>query len=274
MTNTLNGNQRLALMKQGIEKVSLEPQICPKCKNIMCTEEYIADQKILICWSYECLDDAYINLQILQNMGRVESVYPANFYFMVRERRLFDKAAIWNLAEDLVKMEFVWKKTKEKFSNTGLVIDGSVGVGKSYLMFAFIRDLMMAGETDIFYASEEQFFSDLKSTMDQKSEFTSKQIIGKLKNSKYLFYDDLGCAAKTLEGNWGRQILMEIVNHRYENQMMTVYASNIKSDMRGTILGDRIADRLNTFTWMTVEGNSKRKPQWYESNIISNSIQI
>lgn len=60
-------------------------------------------------------------------------------------------------------------------------------------------------------------------------------------DDKVLFIDDVGASGIT---EWRKEILMDIVNYRYDLQCPTVFTSNLSKNEISAGYGERVASRL------------------------------
>lgn len=221
---------------------------------------YLKDEDIYACWSEECITNSFIISNIDFNHRKINSIYPGGFLRIVEQRRHFKDASFWMFKEEDRRFidcwRLYWKNKKDK---NGLLIEGPVGIGKTHFLIASIRDLMISGKANIEYLSEEQLFAALKRTYDKKSEQTEHSILSRFLHCDYLFYDDLGAACKSWSNDWAKQIIIELINHRYENNLQTFYTTNLNKNQRYEILGERIADRLSSLYYVALDGISKRR---------------
>lgn len=70
-------------------------------------------------------------------------------------------------------------------------------------------------------------------------------LFNELKHVRLLVLDDIGTERPT---DWVREKLFELINYRYSNNLTTIYTSNLSTRMIETVLGRRIAYRLDQAT--------------------------
>ncbi len=231
---------------------------CPRCGELKTSFAISEKKNSLICMNDLC--PKFI-VQELKQFGRC---WPQFWFNLIDDgNRRYLNACQRNL-NDVSKGLF---KTIEKHGSllnfAGVVLSGGVGSGKTYFMFALMRHLYETGvansDRPVFYFSESQFFSDLKSKMDN---WGSKQdsLLKRAKECSFLFYDDLGAAAKTLSGEWGKQIIFEIIDAHYTKMTPIFITTNLEKPQIFETLGQRTADRLNTLFSFNIKLDSLRKP--------------
>lgn len=128
----------------------------------------------------------------------------------------------------------------------GLLLMGSVGTGKSTIAFS----LSMAWK-DILTVS--RFYQcDMVAERIRQDE-TYKYDVAFQKGLTIL--DDLGTESKV----YGEESLPFILYRRYERDLPTVITTNLNLDQIGRKYGERIADRLRTFSRIVLNYKSLRK---------------
>lgn len=144
-----------------------------------------------------------------------------------------------------------------------VILTGSVGVGKTYIIRAFINDLKeqlverenlmwVAGQGEIktvdkdFVKAEYILMFDLINEL--RKEYKNEPVDRKFFTCDVLIIDEVGVQFST---DAERQILFRLINYRYENFKPTILISNYPIRSTETekglyfILGNRIMDRIN-----------------------------
>jgi len=127
----------------------------------------------------------------------------------------------------------------------GVLLMGTVGVGKTHLAVSILKGLTERGFSCLFY----EFGSLLKEIQDSYNSYTHASELGVLApvfNSEVLVLDELGASKPT---DWVRDTMAHIINTRYNDKKLTIFTTNYlderKNDREET-LEDRIGIRLRS----------------------------
>jgi len=121
-----------------------------------------------------------------------------------------------------------------------LFIHGRVGIGKTGVSTAILRERMKKMVPGLFIESNE-LMGRIRASFNQSSEYTEDEIIDAIKTVEFLVFDDLGTEKVS---DWVKSKLFEIINARYNNLLPTVITSNLTMEQVARQYGDRLTDRL------------------------------
>ncbi len=127
----------------------------------------------------------------------------------------------------------------------GLLLMGTVGVGKTHLAVSILKGLTERGFTCLFY----EFGSLLKEIQDSYNANTRTSELGVLSpvlNSEILVLDEVGASKPT---DWVRDTMAHIINSRYNDRKLTILTTNYTDERRSDreeTLEDRIGARLRS----------------------------
>lgn len=127
----------------------------------------------------------------------------------------------------------------------GLLIMGTVGVGKTHLAVSMLKGLTERGFSCLFY----EFGSLLKEIQASYNSNTRSSELGVLApvfNSDILVLDELGASKPT---DWVQDTMAHIINTRYNDKKLTIFTTNYPDERSGSgteTLEDRIGFRLRS----------------------------
>ena len=133
--------------------------------------------------------------------------------------------------------------------STDILLFGAIGTGKTYISCAFALEIIIKSQKSIKYITEY----DLLSLFFEKkySEFR------RFRECQILILDEIG---KRVLADWQRVQLEELLSHRYNEMLPTVYITNLEQSDFREFLGSRLADRLreNRLERFAFDGESLR----------------
>ena len=120
-----------------------------------------------------------------------------------------------NYAENLVK--------EYPDVGRGLLFMGTVGVGKTHLAVAILRDLIeKKGVPCLFYESGS-LLKTIQDSYNPVSETSEMRVLAPVYQAEVLVLDELGASVPT---SWVRDTLYQIINTRYMNRKLTIFTTN------------------------------------------------
>lgn len=123
---------------------------------------------------------------------------------------------------------------------------GSVGVGKTHLAIAVLRDLIeKKGVTCLFYESGS-LLKAIQDSYNPVSQTSEMRVLAPVFQAEVLVLDELGATVPT---NWVRDTLYQIINTRYNNKKLTIFTTNYLDEPRAAAEDTDAADpkRRRTF---------------------------
>ena len=155
---------------------------------------------------------------------------------------------------------------------TGLLFMGSVGVGKTHLAIAVLRDLIeKKGVTCLFYESGS-LLKAIQDSYNPVSQTSEMRVLAPVYQADVLVLDELGATVPT---NWVRDTLYQIINTRYNNKKLTIFTTNYLDEPRPAAeenpdAGDQkrrrtfAADRLQEMTTLEERIGTPLRSRLYE----------
>lgn len=160
-------------------------------------------------------------------------------------------------------------KTRPREGN--YFITGGVGVGKTYLSAAMLREYIedmpvgkLQGEYHIvkpralpIFANVTELLLDIRSSFSQDSTEDERELINRYADTPFLVLDDLGIE-KTSE--WALQTLYMIINRRCtDTTKRTIITSNLTLELIAEKLDERISSRIKGMCKvLEMQGNDRR----------------
>lgn len=156
-----------------------------------------------------------------------------------------------------VAQKYAYKLVEEFPTDRGLLLMGSVGVGKTHLAVAILRGLANKGVPCLFY----EFGSLLKEIQDSYNNNTKTSEMGVLSpvyQAEVLVLDELGA---TIPTDWVRDTMAQIINTRYNDKKLTIFTTNYLDEPRhsnaggkGTVDERRLRELQNELQKLRVAG--------------------
>ena len=127
--------------------------------------------------------------------------------------------------------------------NTGLLLIGPIGTGKTHLAVGIIKELMASkGAASLFYDYRE-LLKEIQNSYNSSVHVTELEVLRPVFETEVLVLDELG-AVKPTEWVWDTVSL--ILNTRYNNNRTTIITTNFDDKPAGTLAGPRAAAREET----------------------------
>jgi len=141
-------------------------------------------------------------------------------------------------------------------AGTGLLLTGSLGVGKTHLAVGILQALLTErGATGLFYDYRD-LLKQVQNSYNQSVAATELEILRPVFEAEVLVLDELGAAKPT---DWVWDTVAHILNTRYNDRRTTIITTNYpnlaplgaepaspRAAMREETLGDRIGERMRS----------------------------
>src|SRR5947209_12039248 len=148
---------------------------------------------------------------------------------------------------------FVEEYGLENDSN-GLLIIGSIGVGKTHLAVGIIKELILSKGTACLFYDYRELLKQIQNSYNESVKATELDVLRPVFETEILVLDELG-AVKPTEWVWDTVSL--ILNTRYNDNRTTIITTNFDDKPAGAIggprgaardetLGDRIGERMRS----------------------------
>jgi DNA replication protein DnaC len=139
---------------------------------------------------------------------------------------------------------------------TGLLLTGSIGVGKTHLAVGILQALVAErGAMGLFYDYRE-LLKQVQNSYNRQVQATELEILAPVFEAEVLVLDELGASKPT---DWVWDTVAHILNTRYNDRRTTIITTNYanagplgsslevaRNAMREETLGDRIGERMRS----------------------------
>ena len=144
--------------------------------------------------------------------------------------------------------------------NSGLLLIGSIGVGKTHLAVGIIKELIVSKGIACLFYDYRELLKQIQNCYNDSVKATELEVLRPVFDTEILVLDELG-AVKPTEWVWDTVSL--ILNTRYNDNRTTIITTNYPDDpardsngnsdfaraqraARGETLGDRIGERMRS----------------------------
>jgi DNA replication protein DnaC len=147
-----------------------------------------------------------------------------------------------------------WEANKEE--GKGLYLCGGVGTGKTHLAVAVLNEVVRKKRVPSLFVTVPELLDNLREAYNKPGRDLDEWMDA-VQNADFLVLDDLGSERVT---EWVRERIFVIVNHRYREQLPTVFTSNVGPKDLAEQLGERTASRIIAMCeWIALEGDDYRE---------------
>lgn len=145
----------------------------------------------------------------------------------------------------------------------GLLLMGSVGVGKTHLAVSILKGLTEKGFSCRFYEFGA-LLKEIQNSYNPISKVSELKVLQPIFDAEVLVLDEIGASKPT---DWVRDTMAHIINTRYNDKKLTIFTTNYLDDRkieREETLEDRIGVRLRSRLFemcktVQIEGHDFRK---------------
>jgi DNA replication protein DnaC len=136
---------------------------------------------------------------------------------------------------------------------TGLLFEGSIGIGKTHLAVAVIKRLMRQKGVSCLFCDYRELLKSIQNSYNNDVQATELGLLQPVFDAEVLLLDELGAVKPT---EWVWDTVSFILNTRYNDKRTTLITTNLmdgpalgtggRSVMRADTLGDRIGERMRS----------------------------
>ena len=127
----------------------------------------------------------------------------------------------------------------------GILLSGTVGVGKTHLAVSILKALTERGFSCLFYEFGS-LLKEIQGSYTPSTQSSEWKILSPVLEAEILVLDELGAAKPT---DWVKDTMAFIINSRYNDKKLTIFTTNYLDDRRSEreeTLEDRIGVRLRS----------------------------
>ena len=138
------------------------------------------------------------------------------------------ESTIWNrsLAQARVVIE-AFARDYPASAETGLLLMGPCGVGKTHLAVATLRQLMLRGHRVRFYDYRE-LLKEIQASYNPDHPISELAVLEPVLETEVLLLDDLGASKPS---PWALETISHILNKRYNDKRITLLTTNYLDDV-------------------------------------------
>lgn len=144
------------------------------------------------------------------------------------------------------RMQFnTCKLFAEKFpvaEGKGLYLHGNAGTGKTHLAAAIANHIIEKKRRQVVFVNHITLLNRIKQSFE-----TGEDITAWYKKAPLLIIDDIGKSKVT---DWTREVIYDIVNYRYENELSNVFTSNYDLKALGNMIGIATVSRIGEMCYV------------------------
>lgn len=157
------------------------------------------------------------------------------------------------------KVESYLKSWEENSATgRGLYFCGDVGTGKTHLAVAVMNELISRKRVPALFVTVPELLDNMRGAYNDPGRDIDEWMAA-VKNADLLLLDDLGAERAN---EWVRERIFVIVNHRYREELPTIFTSNIGPKDLANQLGERTASRIIGMSdWISLEGEDYREAE-------------
>ena len=127
--------------------------------------------------------------------------------------------------------------------STGLLLIGSIGVGKTHLAVGIVRELILSKGIACLFYDYRELLKQIQNSYNDTVKATELEVLRPVFDTEVLVLDELG-AVKPTEWVWDTVSL--ILNTRYNDNRTTIITTNFDDRPAGVVAGPRGAAREET----------------------------
>ncbi len=127
--------------------------------------------------------------------------------------------------------------------NTGLLLVGKVGVGKTHLAVSILKELILKKGIPCLFYDYRELLKEIQNSYNATVATTELEVLRPVFEAEVLVLDELGAVKPT---EWVWDTVSHILNTRYNDRRTTIITTNFADQPAGAVAGPRGAARDET----------------------------
>jgi len=231
--------------------MGISPEVCPLCEGTGWKPVAVSSGRRVTRCDCQLKERGRSLLAAARIPRRYQHCELSNFEFEGPHRSLMPaRMAACKFVEDY------------PLDNTGLLLIGSVGVGKTHLAVGIIKQLILGKGVACLFYDYRELLKEIQNSYNDSVKATELEVLRPVFETEVLVLDELG-AVKPTEWVWDTVSL--ILNSRYNDDRTTIITTNFPDEpgqdsyanpasefaraqrsVRRETLGDRIGERMRS----------------------------
>lgn len=165
----------------------------------------------------------------------------------------FPSPAYERTVEQIASWLLQYPKSK---SSQGILLTGGAGTGKTRLLSACLRYLILRHHIKCRYFDQRDFLHQIRSTYEANHLVSERETIGWFMDPKVVVLDEL-FQPRT---DWEQDMMMHLVGERYKQDKTLLFGTNLPAAEIEEELDDRLVSRMiEMAVWYKLEASDFRK---------------
>ena len=220
------------------------PAVCPLCEGTGWKSVSVGSERRVTRCDCRLQARSQTLLAAARIPRRYEHCELSNFDFDGPHRQLFPAR--------MAACKFVEEYPAE--NNPGLLLIGSIGVGKTHLAVGILKALVQGRGTACLFYDYRELLKQIQNSYNSSVKITELDVLRPVFEAEVLVLDELGAVKPT---DWVWDTVSLILNSRYNEKRTTIITTNFddrpaaavagpRGAAREETLGDRIGERMRS----------------------------